>query len=195
MLFRRETLQGIASGTVTLAFRRWKRPTVRAGGTLRTALGVVSIVGLAPIRQAEITAADARRAGFSTRRELLDELARRGEGRLYRVELSFVGRDPRVGLRSRRLAGASETTELLDALSRLDRASKSGPWVEETLATIAAEPGVRAADLAQELGLARDVFKRRVRRLKEHGLTESLEVGYRLSPRGRDALPRLRAQR
>jgi hypothetical protein len=28
-------------------------------------------------------------------------------------------------------------------------------------------------------------FKRDVRRLKELGLTESLEVGYRLSPRGR----------
>jgi hypothetical protein len=32
------------------------------------------------------------------------------------------------------------------------------------------------------------VFKRRVRRLKELGLTESLPVGYRLSPRGRSFL-------
>jgi len=31
-------------------------------------------------------------------------------------------------------------------------------------------------------------FKRRVRQLKELGLTESLEVGYRLSPRGRAVL-------
>ena len=34
-------------------------------------------------------------------------------------------------------------------------------------------------------------FKRDVRRLKELGLTESLEVGYRLSPRGRALLARL----
>jgi hypothetical protein len=34
-------------------------------------------------------------------------------------------------------------------------------------------------------------FKRRVRQLKELGLTESLEVGYRLSPRGRTVLARL----
>ena len=34
-------------------------------------------------------------------------------------------------------------------------------------------------------------FKRRVRQLKELGLTESLEVGYRLSPRGRAVLDRL----
>lgn len=32
------------------------------------------------------------------------------------------------------------------------------------------------------------LFKRRVRQLKELGLTESLEVGYRLSPRGRAVL-------
>jgi ribosomal protein S19E (S16A) len=34
-------------------------------------------------------------------------------------------------------------------------------------------------------------FKRRVRQLKELGLTESLEVGYRLSPRGRAVLEHL----
>lgn len=33
------------------------------------------------------------------------------------------------------------------------------------------------------LGQERTPFKRRVRRLKELGLTESLRVGYRLSPR------------
>jgi ribosomal protein S19E (S16A) len=33
-------------------------------------------------------------------------------------------------------------------------------------------------------------FKRDVRKLKEMGLTESLEVGYRLSPRGQALLSR-----
>ena len=43
------------------------------------------------------------------------------------------------------------------------------------------------------MGLERVVFKRRVRRLKELGLTESLEVGYRLSPRGEVLLAALDA--
>ena len=34
-------------------------------------------------------------------------------------------------------------------------------------------------------------FKRRIRMLKELGLTESLEVGYQLSPRGRALLARM----
>jgi hypothetical protein len=49
---------------------------------------------------------------------------------------------------------------------------------------IARNPGVRAPDLAAGLGLETLPFKRDVRKLKELGLTESLEVGYRLSPRG-----------
>ena len=53
------------------------------------------------------------------------------------------------------------------------------------LALIEARPAVRAADLARELGLETPRFKARVRQLKELGLTESLEIGYRLSSRGR----------
>ena len=43
MLFRQHVLAEIASGDVTLAFRRWTKPTVKAGGTLRTAVGVLAI--------------------------------------------------------------------------------------------------------------------------------------------------------
>jgi hypothetical protein len=56
------------------------------------------------------------------------------------------------------------------------------------LRLIEARPGERAADLARSLGRETLPFKRDVRKLKELGLTESLEVGYRLSPRGRSFL-------
>ena len=54
----------------------------------------------------------------------------------------------------------------------------------ETLAIIDRSPEVRAPDLAAELGRDTLSFKRDVRKLKELGLTESLDIGYRLSPRG-----------
>ena len=44
--------------------------------------------------------------------------------------------------------------------------------------------GVRAADLAESFGRETQPFKTDVRKLKNLGLTISLEVGYRLSPRG-----------
>jgi hypothetical protein len=42
------------------------------------------------------------------------------------------------------------------------------------------------------VGQEKMVFKLNVRKLKALGLTESLEIGYRLSPRGQILLRRLR---
>ena len=75
-------------------------------------------------------------------------------------------------------------TEIDRRLQRLDSISKHGPWTQETLDLIAANPGVRAEDLAASVGREKMPFKLDVRKLKEMGLTESLLTGYRLSPRG-----------
>ena len=67
------------------------------------------------------------------------------------------------------------------------RASPSREMVlllARALDAIAARPGVRAADLAQAFGRETQPFKLDVRKLKNLGLTISLQTGYRLSPRG-----------
>jgi hypothetical protein len=74
--------------------------------------------------------------------------------------------------------------ELRRRLDRLDRASGSGPWTAATQRAIAANPGRRAGDLAAAAGRETQPFKLDVRKLKALGLTVSLQVGYRLSPRG-----------
>jgi hypothetical protein len=66
----------------------------------------------------------------------------------------------------------------------------TAPWTIATLRLIGDRPGVRAGDLAAAAGRERHPFKTDVRKLKELGLTESLEVGYRLSSRGRALLGR-----
>ncbi len=53
------------------------------------------------------------------------------------------------------------------------------------------EMGVVARALASQAGLPRLDFKANVRKLKALGLTESLDVGYRLSPRGAAVLAAL----
>jgi DNA-binding MarR family transcriptional regulator len=100
----------------------------------------------------------------------------------------MAGPDPRVALRQRVDIPAAERAELDRRLGRLDAASRHGPWTARVLRLIADRPAVRAADLAAELGRDKATFKADVRKLKELGLTESLEVGYRLSPRGRTYL-------
>jgi predicted transcriptional regulator len=74
----------------------------------------------------------------------------------------------------------------------MDDASSTGAWTTKTLELIAAHPGVVSAQLAKRMKMERPAFKVNVRKLKELGLTESLEIGYRLSPLGQ-ALMRLRA--
>ena len=58
------------------------------------------------------------------------------------------------------------------------------------LDVIRRRPATRAADLAaEEFGRERDPFKIDVRKLKNLGLTHSLEVGYELSPARRGVPP------
>jgi len=59
---------------------------------------------------------------------------------------------------------------------------------------VADRPGTVSSILAETMGWERQDFKLHVRRLKELGLTLSLDVGYRLSPRGESYLNFLRAR-
>ena len=191
MLFKREVLDGIAAGTVSLAFRRWRRPRVRVGSQLRTAVGVLAVDAVDEVDVADITEQDARRAGFSSRDALLKEVNRRVDGSVYRVELHLAGSDPRAVLRERVALSEEELAEVRRRLQRLDAASRHGPWTFTVLRLIRDRPAVRAGDLAAVMDRERLAFKRDVRKLKELGLTESLDVGYRLAPRGRAVLDRL----
>jgi DNA-binding MarR family transcriptional regulator len=191
MLFKKAALEGIAAGRITLAFRRWRRPTVRQGGTLRTRAGVLAIDAVATVRLRDISAADARRAGFDAVAALREELDTRDEGALYRIEFHLASEDPRIALRQQAALSAAEVAALAARLARFDETSTSGPWTRRVLQMIADEPGRRAPDFAERMGLDVPTFKRLVRKLKELGLTESLTVGYRLSPRGRALFERL----
>jgi hypothetical protein len=183
MRFRQDVLRRIGEGEVTLAFRRWRRPTVKAGGRLRTAVGVLAIESVEVVADDQVTDADARGAGAESREAVL--AGGQGKGPLHRIEFRLAGPDPRIALRERSDISPEERAEIDARLARLDAASRHGPWTATVLGLIDKRPGTRAPDLAASLGRATAPFKADVRKLKELGLTESLEVGYRLSPRGR----------
>jgi hypothetical protein len=174
VLFRRADLDGIAAGRITLAFRRWDRPRVKPGGRQRTPIGVIAFDAVK--RVGRVSNADARRAGYASAEALHAAFAGR-DGDLYRVELRLAGPDPRVALRER-----EPTPEELAAIRA--RLARMGDWTYQYLRTIAERPGVRAEDLAASFGREKHPFKLDIRKLKELGLTESLPIGYRLSPRG-----------
>lgn len=181
MLLTMPTLDRIARGEIDRAFRRWRRPTVRAGGTLNTPRGQLTIEAVDPVTDDDLTDDEARRAGFADADALRRSLPPRAETTLVRVRFGPLAADPRLALRA---DDDLDPDTLADLRTRLDRLDRGGAWTRDVLTRIAAHPGRRAADLADDLGTTTEILKPRVRRLKALGLTESLEVGYRLSPRG-----------
>ncbi|HTJ58875.1 MAG TPA: hypothetical protein VL418_15120 [Devosiaceae bacterium] len=92
MLIKREVLEAIKAGRIDLQFRRWTRPTVKPGGTLKTKLGLMQIGRIDDIRPDEVTDADARRAGFKDVAEFHRWLQTMKEGPLFqRIEISWAG--------------------------------------------------------------------------------------------------------
>ena len=184
MLFTKRFWDGLADGSITLAFRRWKRPTVKTGGTLRSPGGFLAIDAVDIVDEDTLDDAQARRAGYGDVAELRKELGAPTDDReLYRVEFHLAGPDPRDVLRAEGTLTADDIAALRTRLDRLDRAAPT-PWTEATLRAIAAQPAVVSTTLAEQLGMERPAFKLNVRKLKALGLTESLDVGYRVSPRG-----------
>lgn len=182
-MIRPAQLAAIKAGEVDLAFRRWARPRVVAGTRLRTSVGLLEVTSVIEVAESELGEDDARRAGAGSLADLLGALAARPELPVHRIGLAYAGPDPRVALRQQ-VPTAAEVAEIRTRLDRLDRASSWGAWTRETLDLIDTQPGVRAPDLAARVGRETADFKKDVRKLKELGLTESLDIGYRLSPRG-----------
>ena len=193
MLFRSTDLERIAAGEVTAAVRRWRRPTVRTGGTLTTPVGVLAIDEVRLVDASDLTEKDALDAGAVSLADLLEDPALRREGTLHLIRFHLAGSDPRIALRDDDRLDDAELDAVTSRLARMDARSTHGAWTTDTLTTIETRPGVRAGDLAASLGRPTQPFKADVRKLKALGLTESLEVGYRLSPRGRRVLAAIRS--
>jgi hypothetical protein len=194
LLFKKPFWEGLQSGRITLTFRRWKSPHVKVGGRYRChPIGVLEVDDVRLVKCRAITASDAERSGFASRKHLLDYLAELGplapDTEVYRVELHHGGDGDRVGIA---LDDALDEEAIATITKKLAKMDEVTPWTAETLAIIERRPLVRAADLATELGREKLELKADIRRLKRLGLTQSFEVGYELSPRGHAYLAAIR---
>jgi hypothetical protein len=185
MLMPMKFRDGIARGEITLTFRRWKKLQVVVGNKYRTGAGRLQIDKIDVVDPGRITKADARRAGFDSLEQLLKFLRGDESIPVYRIRFHPVdGPDERSELAAADTLSAADVDAIATRLARLDRASSHGAWTHDVLRTIRARPAERAIELAESFGREKDPFKLDVRKLKNLGLTISLERGYRLSPRG-----------
>ena len=91
MLLKLELLEAIKAGKVDLVFRRWSRPSVKAGGTLKTRLGLLQIGAITDMEPSEVSEADARRAGFRDVADFRKWLDTMKPGHLFqRIEVGFA---------------------------------------------------------------------------------------------------------
>ncbi len=199
MQFRQHQKEAIARGEQTLTFRRWRRPQAKVGGRYRVGSHVIEVASVRQVQPSEISVADARAAGHDSPQATLDAVRanQRASGDpdapLYRIEFRSLGEqaDPRAVLAADDSLQSEEIAELTARLGKMDARSQHGPWTQLTLEAIAESPSRRAAELAAAQSRETKRFKADVRKLKALGLTISLEVGYRLSPRGRVVLDAL----
>ena len=200
MMIRPAELAAIKAGTIDLAFRRWARPRVVVGTRMRTGVGLLEVTSVEQVSVASLRAEDARRAGAPSLAALKKALSARSSDPAWRIGLAYAGPDPREALRAA-VPDADEVAAITARLDRLDASAPHGAWTRETLDLIDLNPTVRAPDLAAQVGRETADFKKDVRKLKELGLTESLAIGYLLSPRGEAVVdaglpaPRVRAPR
>ena len=184
MLIKSAILKRIQTGEINLVFRRWKKPTVKTGGSLKTAVGVLAIESVEKSSLRKITKKEALDAGFSSLRALTDELSQR-EGDIYKIRVSFAGEDPRIALRENTKLTKTEIAEICERLQKLDERSRHGKWTCATLVAIQKNPHLPAIQIAEILGFEKPWLKTNIRKLKSLGLTISHSPGYEISPRGK----------
>lgn len=185
MQFTQESHDAIAGGDVTLTFRLWKRPHAKVGGRYRVGAVIIEVDRIDLVPFGSITAREVRLAGSPDRDALRERAAHTGpvddDTLLHRIEFRVVEASrPRTPV-------AVTDDSIATAIAKLDgvdRRSANGSWTRAVLALIGASPGVVSTVLAETVGRPRVEFKQDVRKLKALGLTESLEVGYRLTPLG-----------
>jgi biotin operon repressor len=191
MQFEPRLRHGLRDGSITVAFRRWRKVQVVAGHQYRTGAGLVRAESIEVISPGNITPALARAAGYPNVQAAVADLRGDPDLPLYCIRFRALdGPDPRDELARTEDLSDADVAAIRQRLTRLDAASKRGPWTTAVLGQIAGQPAVSSAVLAADLDWDRPDYKLHVRHLKALGLTISLDVGYRLSPRGSAYLAR-----
>lgn len=94
MQFSPELRDGVASGRITLSFRLWQRPKVKAGGRYAAGAIRIEIDSMEMVPFSSVTPADVRRTGEKDRESLRERAAHAGpiddDTLVYRIEFHVV---------------------------------------------------------------------------------------------------------
>lgn len=98
MQFSPELRDAVASGAITVSYRLWSRPKVKAGGVYRSGAVMIEVDDIDLVPFSSITDDDLRRTGEPDLESLRRRAAHAGpiddDTLVYRVELHVVGPAP-----------------------------------------------------------------------------------------------------
>ncbi|HRE39777.1 MAG TPA: hypothetical protein PLG90_00450 [Ignavibacteria bacterium] len=194
MLFKEIHLKGIKSGEITLAFRKWQKPSVKEGSLIHTSIGLVEIQKIETVTESEISDKSAMKAGYADKNQLLKSFPPNSTGTIFRISVGYHSADPRIKLREQSELSETQFSELKKKLSSLDTHSKQGHWTKKVLLAIKDNPNLHAIGIANLTGFEKEWLKPNIRKLKNLGLTISHKVGYEISPLGKAYLLRLKVE-
>lgn len=186
MLFKSKILKKIADGEVTIAFRKWNRPSVKTNGTLKTSVGLLKIMSVEKVLLSHVTQSEIEKAGYTCMTQLEAELNMKKEGQIYCISFQLTGPDPRIELRETTDLSANELDVLIQKLEKWN-SNEQAPiknWVYRIFLFLYDEPGGFARHYAAKLNVEKEWLKTNMRKLKNLGLTISEGRGYTLSKRG-----------
>ena len=185
MLFKEIHLKGIKSGQISLAFRKWRKASVKVGSLLKTSIGLVQIRTIEIVSESDITDKDALSAGFSDKEQLINSFTHNKTGKIFKISVRYHSADPRIELREQTGLSQQQFSDLKQKLERFDKFSRQGNWTEKILLTINENPNLHAIGISKLTGFEKEWLKRNIRKLKNLGLTLSHNVGYEISPFGK----------
>lgn len=94
MEFSKELRDAVIAGDISVSFRLWQRPKVRAGGRYRVGPATLMVDSIELVPFASITKADVRRSGEESLETLRARAAHAGpigdETLLYRIEFHIL---------------------------------------------------------------------------------------------------------
>src|SRR5215472_12381423 len=136
--FEQRLRDGIHSGAIVLAFRRWKRSQVVPGGRYRTGIDMVEVESVDVVEPSSVDAAQACEAGYASVGELLAGLRGDPALPLYRIRLRRIdGPDPRDELAHAASLTEADVAAITAKLARMDRSSTApvhGPRLLDLIA-------------------------------------------------------------
>jgi hypothetical protein len=182
MLFQRRFHERIVRGEIRCTVRIWQRPHVKVGGRYVLGSGAIVVDKIYETRLDDIAPVLARRCGFESLVDLM-RVAKHGPGeRVFVIDFHYDGKASARPTPATSAVSAEELAALIQRLEAMDRRSRIGPWTLATLRAIEARPACSRRSLPA-VGRPRDEFKRDVR-AESPRPTFSLEIGYRLTPKG-----------